>query len=231
MNADGSGARVVVPETAWLGKPSWAPDGRRIAFCICDVSDGGIDVVNIDGTGRRRLDRDAHSPAWSPGGRKIAFVEPALDDDEGDVVVMNTDGTDKRVAAGVDDEVAWLDPAWSPDGEKLSFVATDAPDTGSYVVPYLAYTTNWHAEPPRVRLLSHAQAWAADWAPDGHHILFSYNGALRVLDLRTQRTTFLHDGVAGDWSPDGRRIVFADRDGDLHTMSAHGTDVRSLVPR
>jgi Tol biopolymer transport system component len=229
MNADGSGVRKLIPERAFLGEPTWSPDASKIAFCICAA--GGIYVVDADGRRPRQLDGDgSHSPAWSPGGRKIAYIAAALDDYQGSVMVMNPDGTHKTVAASYDDQRAFLDPAWSPDGERLAFTATDAPDVGAHIVPYLAYVANYNTDEPRVNVLSRAQARGADWSPDGRKILFTFNGTVRVLDVRKQRTAFLHDGSDADWSPDGRRIAFVGRDRQMYTMTPNGSSVRPLAP-
>ena len=57
----------VRPEVQTL---AWSPDGRRIAF----ISRGGtydVYVANADGSGQRRLTRNARlvTPAWSPDGQ------------------------------------------------------------------------------------------------------------------------------------------------------------------
>ena len=56
--------------------PVWSPDGRRIAFLSRRDGSKEVYVVNADGSGQRRLTRDARfpaTPAWSPDGRQIAF--------------------------------------------------------------------------------------------------------------------------------------------------------------
>ncbi|MEM7032095.1 MAG: FHA domain-containing protein [Chloroflexota bacterium] len=56
---------------------SISPDGTQVAFMSRRDDNWDIYVVNIDGTGLRRLTRDAADdglPTWSPDGRAIAFV-------------------------------------------------------------------------------------------------------------------------------------------------------------
>ena len=55
--------------------PAFSPHGKRIAFARLGV---GILVVNVDGTGLRRLTTNGRDsfPTWSPDGGHIAFVRP-----------------------------------------------------------------------------------------------------------------------------------------------------------
>jgi TolB protein len=55
MNADGSGLRNLTRNPARDLRPSWSPDGRRIAF-VSD-RDGRLDayVMNADGSNQRSL--------------------------------------------------------------------------------------------------------------------------------------------------------------------------------
>jgi Tol biopolymer transport system component len=104
MNADGSAKHAVTPKLAHTGDgwitvtAAWSPDGRRIAFDYHYA----IYVVNADGSGLRRLTRNAfEGPSWSPDGRKLLFVRARHQKSRptwqgGDLWVMNADGTGQR---------------------------------------------------------------------------------------------------------------------------------------
>ncbi len=105
--------------------PSWSPDGRRLAFTSWrgkDSSEGGIFVVNSDGSDASRIVASGPAympemPAWSPDGERIAFQ--AREDGAFYVSTVGSDGSDrKRISDGSsDDEV----PTWSPDGGTVYF--------------------------------------------------------------------------------------------------------------
>jgi len=97
---------------------SWAPDGRRLVF----VERDGVFVVNADGTGERRLFRDARGDvAWSPRGDLIAVAGAgALGSRVIGLYVVRPDGTGRRRLLTADAG----SPVWSPDGRTVA-VATD----------------------------------------------------------------------------------------------------------
>ncbi len=86
MNADGSGKRSLLERGseqnggAISGHVAWSPDGRLIAFGLSGDHDSyaRIHVMNADGTGLRRLDKEPGvwvdtDLVWSPDATRIAF--------------------------------------------------------------------------------------------------------------------------------------------------------------
>jgi TolB protein len=70
MNADGSGVRNVsnMPNSNQY-RPSWSPDGNRIAFESDSFGNGEIFIMNADGSEKRNLTRDVgldRHPVFSP---------------------------------------------------------------------------------------------------------------------------------------------------------------------
>jgi len=88
-NEDGSTVTRLIA-TSVQSYPAWSPGGRRLAFVR---QPEGIYVVNVDGSGLRRIWSEGliSGPIdWSPDGAKLAFR--AYGTDKG-IFVMNSDGS------------------------------------------------------------------------------------------------------------------------------------------
>jgi Tol biopolymer transport system component len=227
MRADGAlvrpltegGQDPAMPSTCY-GRPTWSPDGKRIAFTATgDVGYASIWEMNIDGTGRRQLtyrngihEGDDRDPAWSPDGKTIAFdrgYPPTL-------WLMDADGSNKyplTTASHRCDGAEW--PDWSPDGQSIAFVRDCKPPPGGGIERWRdIYLIR--PEGSDLRRLTHAdaRAWANDspaWSPDGKRIVFSrlvrrsrYDDFADIYVMNadgTRQKRLTRPGGSPDWGP------------------------------
>jgi len=95
---------------------SFSPGGGRIVFAHGSGSmSEAIFMVNANGAHRHQVshppsDRIDVAPAFSPDGKLIVFNRTGFG--EGDIVVMNTNGTHARTLAAANP--GYGDPAWQP---------------------------------------------------------------------------------------------------------------------
>jgi Tol biopolymer transport system component len=147
MNADGSGVRRLTDYDACIDtSPSWI--GDRIAFRSCRDGNGGIYLVNTDGSGLCQVQVSDtsfvdSSPAWSPlperGSRRpfLAFVSNRGSTLSTDFNVWAMVPSCESLSAmwQLTDDPAWDDkPTWSPDGTRIAFVSNRDGDSEIYVM-------------------------------------------------------------------------------------------------
>lgn len=172
-DADGSNERPVAlvpkgvtpefPEGAADEWPDISPDGQRVVFNRSFTDEGGLFVVNLDGTGLRRLvdaDLQAEHPRWSPDGRSIVFHSNTrrFQTESSNVWVIGADGSGLRQLTheSVPGQ-AWA-PDWSADGEHIVFVDTPRSGPGGLDVIGLDGTLTCH--------LWQGTGTDAGWDPD-----------------------------------------------------------------
>jgi dipeptidyl aminopeptidase/acylaminoacyl peptidase len=180
LAAPGPGERKLVEAGgAYLGPPSWSPDGARVLFTKSSDSFGvGVPatyVVDADGTNERKLLDWALGPIWSPDGRQFAYV--AIDSQNwriAGLAVARADGSDPRLLTRGDAAA----PAWSPDGSTIAFTRASGtafqiglirPDgTDEHIVAPGGGTLLWTLWGP-----PYLYRPTAVWSPDGSTIAFT----------------------------------------------------------
>lgn len=139
---------VTSPSAGFDMRPTWSPDGARIAFVRCsefgpqwppgdrgwspDFRTGCQDapdlfVVDVDGSNLLQLTNTATSesdPDWSPDGRKLIFTcnepTPATPNGKGGICLLNLRSDRSRTI--YKNRAVSEAPVWSPNGRRIAFV-------------------------------------------------------------------------------------------------------------
>ena len=246
-----------------------SPDGSRIVYSTCEFptdppptpgyqSDNPreklgyeIAVVNIDGTSKDRLTRNAyfeHYPVWSPDGSRIAYLFSSTSSQGHGYSIEDSalhirslenqgDGSFATLVDSASDVPYLFPPSWSPDGQFLAFLARDISE-GFQDGTYYAHTVK--NDGTELRKLGAATTLPA-WSPDGSKLAFA--------GPRTNRETLAIYAVKPDgsdkrviwsdesnsasrgiyqasWSPTGSELLFIS-DG-VYVVSSEGEDLRRI---
>ena len=107
-------------------QPTFAPDGRRLAFTTSRLGRNEIYLTDADGANPELLTSTVMSeapyradPAWSPDGRFVAFSTQI--DGRFQIATINLRDRSVRqyTTEGVNE-----DPSWAPDGRHLVFTSS-----------------------------------------------------------------------------------------------------------
>jgi len=230
--------------------PSISPNGQQIAFNF-NAGDGpDLYVVNVDGTGLRRLTDDHGSfwPRWSPDGKRLVFtafaqLRSAV------IATMAADGSGKRKILTTD---IWesVGGVYTPDGKQIVF--------GSQMGGFISAVWIMNVDGSHQRRLTRAVLKGQPWSvsPDGKHILGYTNQdsppapgrSIFVMNLdgsgrkRLAPLSRFHHDVYPSYSPDGTKIALvSDRFSsditeftydtfDVLTMNADGSNLSDVSP-
>jgi len=109
--------------TRQVGRATWSPDGKSIAFISNMSGRNNLWLVPAEGGWPVQLtvsDQRQTSPAWSPDGKWIAYQSDYDGDEQWDIFLVSPK-TGKVVNLTQTREIAELNPTWSPDGRYLAY--------------------------------------------------------------------------------------------------------------
>jgi dipeptidyl aminopeptidase/acylaminoacyl peptidase len=209
--------------TRQVGRPTWSPDGKSIAFVSNMSGRNNLWLVPAEGGWPVQLtvsDQRQSSPAWSPDGKWIAYQSDYDGDELWDIFLVSPK-TGKVVNLTSTREIAEMDPTWSPDGRYLAYLVKpktsaayeiDIYDTAMREVRHL--TTNTPQDKSNSDPI---------WSKDGNYIVYTQEQAkgtdsnIFMADVASGKSSLLtlHEGEQRYWAnaidprpiPDGGQIL------------------------
>jgi dipeptidyl aminopeptidase/acylaminoacyl peptidase len=220
--------------TRQIGRPTWSPDGKSVAFISNMSGRNNLWVVPADGGWPVQLtisDQRQSSPAWSPDGKWIAYQSDYDGDEQWDIFLVSPK-TGKVVNLTQTREIAELNPTWSPDGRYLAYEVKPKTSAAYEIDIYdmvMREVKHLTTNTPQDKRNSNPR-----WSKDGKYIVYVQEQAkgtdsnIFVAEVATAASTLLtpHEGeqlhTANDISPDGKKVL-------LTSNAANGYDNIGLL--
>lgn len=169
MNDDGS-ERTFVCEGI---RPRWTADGKSLVFPSAGPTGATIELINIDGSGRRQIINKTYVSAAgvdpSPDGKEICFIAYPERIYDG-VVCRAALGDGQSEPREIYRGRLGYGPSWSPDGRQIGLWVMD-----EMANRHLAVIDADGKAPPKKLANQEGTRFNSDiaWSPDGTRIIFS----------------------------------------------------------
>lgn len=177
----------VEPSNSHSVRPAGSPEEAKIAFRSERDGNWEIYIMNVDGSGVRRLTNDPareDMPRWSPDGKQIVFRSER--DGNQEIYIMNSDGSHQRRLTNHPAKDS--NPCFSPEGSTILFASKRS---GNWDL----YTMKPDGSNQRKLVQKELLSGGALYSPEGKRIVFpsAKDGTFDVyiMDLRTEEISRL----------------------------------------
>ena len=203
--------------TRQVGRPTWSPDGRSIAFISNMSGRNNIWVIPSEGGFPTQLtvsDQRQTGITWSPDGKWIAYQSDYEGDEQWDIFLVSPK-TGKIVNLTQTREIAEMNPIWSPDGRYLAYEVKPKTSGASEIDVYdmvMREIKHITTNTPQDR-----RNFSPIWSKDGKSIVYTQEQAkgtdsdIFIAEVATGKNTLLtpHEGEqlyqANDVEPPGMK--------------------------
>ena len=230
-DADGAREKLMLESPEPIMSPSWAPNGKELAYVSFETGRPAIFRQNLVTAKRQQLTNFTGlngAPAWSPDGKKLALV--LSKDGNPEIYTLNLQ-TSKFTRLtrhfAIDTE-----PTWMADGKTLLFTSDRGGTPQIYklnvatrATERLTFRGNYNARP--------------SLAPDGRTLALVHRETntfhIASFDLKTGRMIELTETKLDESptvAPNGAMLMYATKQGDRGVLAAVSLDagVRYVLP-
>jgi TolB protein len=228
---DGARAVTLLQSREPILSPSFAPDGRRIAYVSFEQKRPRVFVQHID-TGRREQVTNFEglngAPAWSPDGNRLAFV--LSKDGNPEIYVMDMGSRQLRRVTNqgsIDTE-----PFWGKDGQTIYFTSDRSgkpqiykTNINSGAAERVTFVGNYNANP---KLSADEKTLVMIHRQDGYTVFKVAAMDLQRGNLRILSDTSLDESPTV--APNGGMLIYATRQQGRGVLMLASTNGRVRLP-
>jgi len=193
--------------TRLVGRPTWSPDGKSVAFISNMSGRNNLWTVPADGGWPVQLtisDQRQSSPAWSPDGKWIAYQSDYDGDEQWDIFLVSPK-TGKVVNLTQTREIAELNPTWSFEGRYLAYEVKPKTSAAYEIDVYdMLMRAVKHITTARRRTSENSNPI---WSKDGKYIVYTQEQAkgtdsnIFIADVAAATSTLLTPHEASRFTP------------------------------